>query len=150
MTEPGKDDRGEAMVVLCLMIAVLLLPIGGLSVDLWRALSEQRALQAQAEDAALAGASGINVPAYRESGCVELQPSLAEDLATVNLAEQARAGRLKSVQIIVSTASDTITVRLTESLQLSLLRLALGNRQMAVSAAATSGPIASVSQGYCS
>ena len=30
-----RDERGDAMVIWCLGLAILLLPLGGISVDLW-------------------------------------------------------------------------------------------------------------------
>ena len=65
------------MIVWCLLIAVMLLPLGGLSVDLWHGIEVQRHLQSAAEDAAVAGASGIDVVEYRQTGCIVLDPVLA-------------------------------------------------------------------------
>src|SRR5260370_32904515 len=83
-----RDERGDAMVIWCLGLAILLLPLGGISVDLWHAISEQRALQSAASAAAHAGASGINVATYRNTGQAVLDPAAAVSLAEANLAEQ--------------------------------------------------------------
>ena len=46
--------NGDAIVVWCLLLALMLLPLGGLSIDLWHGIAVQRQLQSAAEDAALA------------------------------------------------------------------------------------------------
>lgn len=137
------------MVVWCLLIAVLLLPIGGLSVDLWRAIAAQRDLQAAAEDAALAGASGIDVQAYRTSGCLYLDPSVAEQLAASNLAQQPVAAQLSSSEFSVSSDGRAVQVTLSEDVHLSLLRLVEGDRPLVIAATAASGPVGSLSGGGC-
>lgn len=137
------------MVVWCLLIAVLLLPIGGLSVDLWRAIAAQRDLQAAAEDAALAGASGIDVQAYRTSGCLYLDPSVAEQLAASNLAQQPVAAQLSSSEFSVSSDGRSVQVTLSEDVHLSLLRLVEGDRPLVIAATAASAPVGSLSGGGC-
>ena len=68
----GMSRRAESGTVtlwllgLCLMLFAL----GGISLDLWRAFSERRALAATADAAALAGASAIDEARYRASGTV--------------------------------------------------------------------------------
>ena len=143
------DERGDAMVVWCLLLALLLLPLGGLSVDLWHGIAVQRQLQSAAEDAATAGASGIDVTEYRESGCVVLNPSTADSLASSDLASQAALGPLLSTDIEVAPDGGEITVVLREDVHLTLLKLVEGNRPLVVTAAATSEPEGSVSGNGC-
>ena len=151
-TVPGRgaSENGEAMVVWCLLLALLLLPLGGLSVDLWHGIAVQRELQSAAEDAASAGASGINVNEYRQSGCVVLDPTTAVALASANLASQAGLGPLVSTSINVAANNSAITVVLRKDVHLTLLRLVEGNRPLVVAAQATGEPAGSVSGTGCS
>jgi Flp pilus assembly protein TadG len=142
-------DRGDAMVVWCLLLAVLLLPLGGLSVDLWHGIAVQRQLQAAAEDAAAAGASGIDVAAYRQTGCVVLDSSKALALAQQDLADQAGLGQLAGTDIVVAPNGSEITVVLHEDVRLTLLMLVEGNRPLVVTATATSEPRGSISGDGC-
>jgi Flp pilus assembly protein TadG len=137
------------MVVWCLLVAILLLPIGGLSFDLWRGIAAQRALQSAAEDAAVAGASAIDVGRYRSQGCISLDPGLAEQMAEQNLLEQPVGDQVTAAYVTVSQNDLQLTVRLAEPVALTLLRLAGGNRSYTVTAEAVSSPVPSAGTGYC-
>ena len=145
----GGRDRGDAMVVWSLLLAILLLPLGGLSVDLWHGIAVQRQLQSAAEDAATAGASGIDIAVYRRSGCIVLDPAVAVPLAQANLASQAGLGSLASVDVEVAPAGNEITVVLRKDVHLTLLKLVEGDRPLVVTAEATSQPVGSVSGNGC-
>ncbi len=102
---------------LCLMLFLL----GGISLDLWRAFSERRALAAAADAAAIAGASALDEAAYREAGVVRLVPADAERRATASLAGQIdrRAFRGSNVR-----ADDgAVVVEVTGNVDFSLLQL---------------------------
>lgn len=142
-------ERGDAMVVWCLLLALLLLPLGGLSVDLWHGIEVQRQLQSAAEDAATAGSSGIDVAEYRQNGCVVLDPASAVSLASANLASQQQLGPLASTDIEVAPDGDEITVVLRKNVRLTLLTLVEGNRPLVVTAEASSEPEGSVSGNGC-
>lgn len=111
------------MVVLWLLgVAALILMLGGLSIDLWSVFSERRALVGAADAAAFAGASGIDVDAYRADGTVVLASDVAEALAAATLARQDDAGMLSAAPII-AVAPERITVVLEGRVNLTLLRL---------------------------
>jgi Flp pilus assembly protein TadG len=136
--EPPQDERGDAMIVWCLLLAVMLLPLGGLSIDLWHGIAAQRQLQAAAEDAAAAGASGIDTLTYRSTGCILLDPATAEALARANLAAQAGLSPLAAANIDVIPGGNEITVVLTEDVHLTLLSWVEGGRPLVVTATASS------------
>ena len=50
-------ERGDALVVFCVAMIIVILPLGGISLDLWHAISEERTLQSAADAAGVAGAS---------------------------------------------------------------------------------------------
>jgi Flp pilus assembly protein TadG len=143
------DDRGDAMVLWCLLLAVMLLPLGGISVDLWHGIAVQRALQSAAEDAATAGASGISTSEYRDSGCLVLDPGVAVPLAQANLESQTDLGPLAGANIAVALGGGSISVTLREDVHLTLLSWVEGNKPLVVTASATSSPRGSVSESGC-
>jgi Flp pilus assembly protein TadG len=145
-----RGQRGDAMIVWCILLAVLLLPLGGLTIDLWRGIAAQRSLQSAAEDAATAGSSGIDVQQYRATGCLLLDPVDAVPLAQANLASQADLGPLAAVDISVTPDDRQISVTLEEDVHLTLLSLVEGDRPLVVTATATSAPEGSVQGNGCS
>jgi len=119
-----RDQRGDALVIWCLGMALVLLPLGGMSLDLWHSISVERALQSAASSAAAAGSSGIDQSVYRTSGSVVLDPGLAESLASANLADQ--TGLPSGLQVSqLSVSGNSVTVQLKDSVNLTLLRILL-------------------------
>jgi len=105
------------MLGLCLMILLL----GGISLDLWRACSERRALASSADAAAIAGASALDEPAYRATGAVRLVPDAAEQRAEASLAEQVDRRSLRGSR--VAADDQAVVVEVTGSVDFSLLQL---------------------------
>lgn len=136
-------------MIWCVLLAAMLLPLGGLSVDLWHGIAVQRQLQAAAEDAALAGASGIDVQQYRSTGCIALDRAAAVTLAQANLAAQSELGPLAGATAQVSPNGQDISVSLRQDVHLTLLALVEGDRPLIVAATASSGPRGSVSGNGC-
>jgi Flp pilus assembly protein TadG len=129
------------MVIWCLGLAILLLPLGGISIDLWHAVSDERALQTAANDGAQAGSSGINVAAYRATGEVVLDPTLAVNLAEQNLAQQSGLPTLAAPPTItISPDDERITVQLTANVHLTLLGLVVGNHPIHIVATGSTAP----------
>ncbi len=58
-------------------LAVIVLALGGLSLDLWRVFLERRELAGVVDSAAIAGASAIDENAFRGSGEVRVDPGQA-------------------------------------------------------------------------
>lgn len=136
-----RDERGDAVVLWCLGLAVLLLPLGGISVDLWHSVSDERALQAAAAAAAAAGSSGIDVAAYRTDSAVRLDPQLATGLALSTLDDQMDLPPLSGPpSVTVDPAGQTVTVQLHETVQLTLLRILLGDQAIHLTATAVAAP----------
>lgn len=102
---------------LCLMLFLL----GGISLDLWRAFSERRALAAAADAAAIAGASALDEAAYRQSGTVRLVPADAERRAAGSLAGQMDRRALRDSR--VRATEELVVVEVTGNVDFSLLQL---------------------------
>jgi uncharacterized membrane protein len=105
------------MLGLCLMLLLL----GGIGLDLWRAFSERRALAAAADAAAIAGASALDEAAYRSQGAVQLAPGAAERHAAESLAEQVDRRALRGSTIRAD--GEAVYVEVSGSVDFSLLQL---------------------------
>jgi uncharacterized membrane protein len=115
------NDRGSITFwVLGLAIAVLFL--GGISVDLWRVMSERRELAAVADSASAAAASALDVEHWRRSGEIRLVDDDAALLAERVVLEHGVADEL-SEPVGVFVAGDSVRVTLTREVELTLLRL---------------------------
>jgi Putative Flp pilus-assembly TadE/G-like len=103
--------REDGSVTLWLLgVSIMLVALGGVSVDLWRSFSARRALAAGADAAALAGASAIDEDRYRESGIVVLLPSAAERRARDSLAAQLDRAALREAEVAATEQSVTVVV----------------------------------------
>lgn len=119
-----RGQSGDALVIWCLGMALVLLPLGGLSLDLWHSISVERSLQSAANSAAAAGSSGIDPTAYRQTGSVVLDAGLADALVSENLAAQTGLPAGYRVSQL-SVSGNSVTVQLKDSVDLTLLRILL-------------------------
>ena len=120
----------------CIGLAVLLLPLGGISVDLWHGISVERTLQDAARAAAEAGASGIDESQYRQSGAVVLDSAQVDGLVAANLQRQANLPEGARVTELNVDGAE-VTVQLRESVPLTLLRILVPGRDLQLTATAT-------------
>jgi hypothetical protein len=123
------------MLGLCLMMLL----VGGISLDLWRAFSERRALAAAVDAAALAGSSALDEDAFRLDGTVRLVPREAERRARASLAEQFDVGSLRRIRIRVTEVSVRVDVE--GSVEFTLLQLARPGEPLEIEIAATARPV---------
>lgn len=132
--------REEGTVTLwALGLCIMLLFVGGLSLDLWRVFSERRALAGIVDAASIAGASGIDEDVFRRTGEIRLDPARAEQLALANLAAQADDGSLTGAA--VSATAEQVTVRVEGSVQFTLLRVLMpGGEPFGIEVSATATP----------
>ena len=139
MTPPPDISAERGTITLWILgLCVLLLPLGGLGLDLGRAFSARRSLGATADAAALAGAGALDIAAYRADGSVRLDPTRAEARARRSVADQLDADAVRAVRVHVE--ADTITVEVEGDVDLTLLRLLRGAEPFTVTASATARP----------
>lgn len=133
------DDRGS-ITLWSLAICVGLLALGGVTLDFWRAISGWRSLAASADAAAAAGASGIDEGAFRSSGgsVVQLDPTLAEQLAYDSLAAQLDSGDIDTYEVTATTESVTVVVE--GSVGLTLPQVVMDDDDITMSVTATADP----------
>jgi Flp pilus assembly protein TadG len=117
MTRREDRDRGS-ITLWCLGLCLLILSIGAVTIDVWRAFSARRALASTADAAAQAGANGIDIAYYGETGVVRLDPPRAEQFADLSMAHQADTPGLVGFDRYADTQRITVQVRGTVDLGL--------------------------------
>ncbi len=118
------DRRSESgqVTLFGIGLVVLLLFVGGVSLDLWRVLSTQRALQELADGAAAAGANGIDTASVWSAADLVLDQPVAEQLAAANLGAQSDRPGLLAASI---DASDPTVMVVTVEGEVDLVLLDL-------------------------
>jgi Flp pilus assembly protein TadG len=120
-------ERGSITVWL-LGLAVLVLFVGGLSLDLWRAFSARQLLANAADAAAVAGATGIDTARFRDTGQLALDPPLAMQRAGDSLAHQGGLPLVTPPGVEVTPDPPQVVVVLTGQVRLTLMRVLLPNQ----------------------
>jgi len=131
-----RDQNGMITLwILGLTIAVMFL--GGLGLDLWRAIAVRREVSAMADAAASAGSNGLDENALR-GGTLQLDDTRVRQLVAAELSEYPDAGRLTGETVTVVGAQ--VNVSLQEHVHFSLLGIFMGRGQFTVRAGATVAP----------
>ncbi len=131
------EERGSITLWMMGMMLVVLV-VGGIAVDLWRALAVHRLVAAVVDSAAVAAGSGIDEGLWRSAGSLALDPGQVEERVARAVSAQDEAD---SIRILVLTADDgsSATVTGTARVELTLLKL-VAPGGIDVSATATAGP----------
>lgn len=136
-----RRDEGGYVTLWVLGVAMMVIFMGGISLDLWRVAATRRAVASAVDGAAIAGASGLDEEAFRASAGddVRLDPDLATELAADNLRAQPDSAEL--VEVAIEPGADRITVRAAKPVELTLLRIFLaGEPPVVVRASSTVDP----------
>jgi hypothetical protein len=137
VTRPA-DERGT-VTLWVLGLCLMMLFVGGIALDLWRAFSERRALAGVVDAAAVAGASGIDTDTYRATGELRLDPTLSEALAWENLDAQEDTRSL--IDAAVEATTGDVSVTAAGRVDCALLRIFLsGEEPFRVTVRATAEP----------
>ncbi len=124
MTHDQRAEGGFSTPVMVLFIALLVLLLGGISVDLWRVIAEHREITTLVDGAAIAGATAVDEELlYAEPG---LAPQLDEAEAIARVCDYLfRNGVAAScpgdVDVVVGVADLTVTFE--RDVDVTLLRL---------------------------
>ena len=116
-----RDDEAGTITLWMLGLCVVLLFLGGLSIDLWRAFTERRELAGVVDSAAIAGASAIDEDHFRSTGEVVLDPRLATATACAYLADLTRPVECDGI----AAAPQVIEVRATRQVRFTFLKVLL-------------------------
>jgi Flp pilus assembly protein TadG len=141
VTDQHPGGEAGTLTIWMLGLCLMLLLLGGISLDLWRAFSERRALAAAADAAAIAGASALDEPAYRDAGTVRLVPADAERRALGSLVGQADRRALRGSQ--VRADEQVVVVEVIGSVDFSLLQLLTPGDAFEITVRAVARPQAS-------
>jgi Flp pilus assembly protein TadG len=134
--EDCPDERGTITLwVLGLCIALMFL--GGLSLDLWRAVADRRQLSSMADTAATAAANGIDVDALR-AGTLRLDPVRARAIALASLHDDPHSAALDAIDVEIT--GNRVTVSLRDHVRFSLLGIFMGGKQFEIQAHSTAQP----------
>ena len=125
------DERGS-ITLWVLGLAVMVLFLGGISLDLWRAFEMREDLAAMADSAANAGASQVDGAVYRETGTLQLDGPSAAAAADANLNAQQDSGRITTRTI--TATGPVLTVQLEGEVAFTLLRIFLGPGSVTITA----------------
>ena len=132
----GWRDEGGSITLWVLGLCVMMLFVGGIALDLWRAFSERRALAGMVDAAVVAGSSGIDTAYFRETSQLRLDPTLAEELAVQNLEAQQDDRALTDAQVMATP--EEIFVSATGQVDFTLLRIFMADEEpFTVSVSAT-------------
>lgn len=127
------NERGS-ITLWTLGLTVMVLFLGGISLDLWRAFEVRQDLAAMADSAANAGASRIDGATYRETGILQLEAAAARDAVTASLDAQQDRSRISN-RVLPSIDGAVISVTLEGEVDFTLLNVfLLGDGPVRVSA----------------
>ena len=128
MTRRRSADAERGSVALWVLgLCLMMLFVGGIAIDLWRAFSERRALAGVVDAAAVAGASGIDTDHYRASGEVRLDPAASEAIAWDTIRKQEDTRSL--VDAAVQATAQDVTVTAIGRVNFTLLRIFLSGEE---------------------
>ncbi|MBT8203578.1 MAG: hypothetical protein KJO87_09765 [Acidimicrobiia bacterium] len=121
------NERGS-ITLWVLGLTVMVLFLGGVSLDLWRAFEVRQDLAAMADSAANAGASRVDTDAYRASGVLVLDERAARDAVDANLDTQQDAGKI-TTRLAPDIDGAVISVTLEGEVDFTLLNIFLLGRE---------------------
>jgi uncharacterized membrane protein len=104
-----RGEGGFSAPIMVLMMAMMVLFIGGISIDLWRIIADHREVSGLADGAAIAGATAVDIPAY------EADP-LADPILDPGLAVQRVCRYMADHVDVTDCPSQTLTVEFTPDL----------------------------------
>lgn len=130
------SDRGSVTVWTLGMVLVVMF-LGAIAFDLWSGFSTRRNLAAAADQAAQAGANGLDETLFRSTGERRLDPNRAEALADQSLAAQGLDGL---TSVVVDADTDRVVVELTADIDVGLLRIFGGGDPLVVHVRAAGQP----------
>jgi len=125
--ELRRNQGGFSAPIMVLIMAMMVLLIGGVSIDLWRVIADHREVSGLADGAAIAGATAIDIAAYEADPTRDptLNPAAATQRVCRYLADHAGITVCPGPALTVDFAPDlsAITVSLQREVELTFLRI---------------------------
>lgn len=120
-------------------LVLILFGAAGLAIDTWRVLAERQALAGLADSASIAGATAIDVEAFRADGTVQLDPRIASDRAVAYIVEHA-PDLDDDIVPAIAFPNDGIEVTLSRDVELTLVGVFLPDGAVSMRVSAYSIP----------
>ncbi|MBT8212223.1 MAG: hypothetical protein KJN71_03655 [Acidimicrobiia bacterium] len=119
-----EHDDGFSMPVVIWIIAMIILLLGGVSVDLWRVLGEYRTVAGVVDGASIAGATAVDLDQLRSNPGQPpvLDVDVAFDRACNYLVEHASVSSCFSTDVAIMPTASSVTVTVTRDVDLTLLQ----------------------------
>lgn len=121
------EEGGFSAPIMVLLMAMMVLFIGGISIDLWRVIADHREVSGLADGAAIAGATALDIAAFEADPTVDpiLNPSLATQRVCQYMADHEGVSACPSATLTVEFAPDlsAIAVGFQRKVELTFLRV---------------------------
>jgi len=126
MGDLRRDQSGFSAPLMVLILAVMVLLIGGISIDLWRVIAEHREVSGLVDGAAIAGATGVDIAAFEADPTADpvLDPVVATRRACQYMTERANVLSCPSATLSVTIGPDARSIQVGFSRQVDLTLLA--------------------------
>ncbi|MCP4083458.1 MAG: hypothetical protein GY745_00150 [Actinomycetia bacterium] len=139
-TFPSRGDDRGTVTIAGLGCCLALLLLGGVAIDLWRVLADRRELAGVAEAAALSAVDAIDPEQVRQTGEVVLEPADASRRAWQVVLDRADELMLSGPPVVAVTDQE-VTVGLTATVELGVIRILLGPSEIEISVESTARPL---------
>lgn len=120
------DEGGFSAPIMILVMAMMVMIIGGISIDLWRIIADHREVTGLADGAAVAGATAVDVEAFEADPTADpvLQPALAVQRVCEYMATYGGVADCPSSTLTINFAPDLSGIEVTfqRDVDLTLLR----------------------------
>ena len=127
MGDLRRNEGGFSAPIMVLIMAMMVLFIGGISIDLWRVIADHREVSGLADGAAIAGATAVDIDAYEADPTLDpvLDPAVATQRVCQYMADREAITACPSATLTVDFAPDlrAIAVSFQREVELTFLRI---------------------------
>jgi len=117
------DEQGGFFTIWVLGLCVVLLFIGGLSLDLWNGFSQRRQLEEIADGATVAGGSQIDLPTFKSNGTVVLDVNAARRSAFQYIDQAKADDNITLTEEKVEVVDNHLRVELSRNVAMTLTKV---------------------------
>lgn len=122
-----REEGGFSAPIMVLVMAMMVMIIGGISVDLWRIIADHREVTGLVDGAAVAGATAIDIAAFEADPTADpiLNPAEARQRVCQYMADHAGVTACPSPTLSINFATDLTAIEVTfqREVELTLLRV---------------------------
>ncbi len=122
-----RDEGGFSAPIMVLIMAMMVLFIGGISIDLWRIIADHREVSGLADGAAIAGATAVDIAAFEADPTADpiLDPALATQRVCQYMSDHEGVTSCPSSTLTIDFAPDltAIEVSFQREVELTFLRV---------------------------